>query len=134
MHRLEGRLEGRIAWVTGGGRGIGRAIAIEFAPEGAQVAVSSRTRSELDGVVSEIEALGGRGLAVVSDAMSLEGIRAAADTIPRDLGPIDILVNNAAAAPALPMPTGSRPRSWTTPSSPRMSTSICSPPTAPAVP
>jgi NAD(P)-dependent dehydrogenase (short-subunit alcohol dehydrogenase family) len=89
------RLQGRTAWVTGGGRGIGRAIALEFAREGAHVAVSSRTQAELDAVAGEITALGGQALAVISDAMSLESIRACAATIARDLGPIDILVNNA---------------------------------------
>ena len=89
------RLDARIAWVTGGGRGIGRAIALAFAREGARVAVSARTQTELDAVVGEMQALGSSGLAVVSDAMSLESTRAAAETIARDLGQVDILVNNA---------------------------------------
>jgi NAD(P)-dependent dehydrogenase (short-subunit alcohol dehydrogenase family) len=90
-----GRLEGRVAWVTGGGRGIGRAIALEMAREGAAVAVSSRTREELDGVVREIEALGRRGLAVIADALSLDQTNAAARTILDAFGQLDILVNNA---------------------------------------
>jgi NAD(P)-dependent dehydrogenase (short-subunit alcohol dehydrogenase family) len=90
-----GRLDGRVAWITGGGRGIGRAIALEMAREGAAVAVSSRTRAELEGVVREIEALGGRGIAVVADALSLDQINAAARTILDALGQLDILVNNA---------------------------------------
>jgi NAD(P)-dependent dehydrogenase (short-subunit alcohol dehydrogenase family) len=89
------RLEGRYAWITGGGRGIGRAIALEMAREGAAVAVSSRTRAELDTVVREIEALERRGLAVVADAMSLEQTAAAARAILDAFGRLDILVNNA---------------------------------------
>jgi NAD(P)-dependent dehydrogenase (short-subunit alcohol dehydrogenase family) len=96
------RLQGRIAWVTGGGRGIGRAIALEFAREGARVAVSSRTLSELESVAAEVNALGGKGYAVVSDALSFQGIRDAAAAITRDLGPIDILVNNAGGGTGAP--------------------------------
>jgi shikimate 5-dehydrogenase len=62
-----GRLDGLVAVVTGGG--IGRAIALEMAREGAAVVVSSRTRSELDTVVKEIGNLGSSGLAVEADAM-----------------------------------------------------------------
>jgi NAD(P)-dependent dehydrogenase (short-subunit alcohol dehydrogenase family) len=95
--------------VTGGGRGIGRAIALEFAREGAQVAVSSRTRSELDAVAAEIDALGGKGFGVICDALSFEGIRAAAANIARDLGPIDILVNNAGGGTGVPNADGFSP-------------------------
>ncbi len=85
----------RVAWVTGGGRGIGRAIALALARDGHSVAVSSRTRSELDAVVAEIEATGSSGLAVISDAMDPASIRSAAESIAAGLGPVDILVNNA---------------------------------------
>ena len=92
----------RVAWVTGGGRGIGRAIALALARDGHSVAVSSRTRSELDAVVAEIEAVGSKGLAVISDAMDPTSIRTAADSIEEALGAVDILVNNAGGGVGVP--------------------------------
>jgi NAD(P)-dependent dehydrogenase (short-subunit alcohol dehydrogenase family) len=90
-----GKLTGKTAWVTGGGRGIGRSIALAMAADGANVAVSSRTVAELQGVVSEIEALGSKGLAVQADAMSLKDTLAAVQQIRSEFGSLDILINNA---------------------------------------
>jgi NAD(P)-dependent dehydrogenase (short-subunit alcohol dehydrogenase family) len=89
------RLDGKTALVTGGGRGIGRAIALAFAAAGGTVAVSSRTRAELDAVVAEIERHGQRGLAVVADATRYESIRDSVQAVVGAFGRIDVLVNNA---------------------------------------
>ena len=89
------KLSNRVAWVTGGGRGIGRAIALAFAEEGGAVAVSARSDNELDAVADEIRNMGSQALAVHADAMSLRDTLTCADRIADELGPIDILVNNA---------------------------------------
>jgi NAD(P)-dependent dehydrogenase (short-subunit alcohol dehydrogenase family) len=89
-----GRLDGLVALVTGGGRGIGRAIALELAREGADVAVSSRSQGELDHVVGEVSELGRRGLAVTSDATVREQARGTVDAVVQHFGQLDILVNN----------------------------------------
>ncbi|MBM3658145.1 MAG: SDR family oxidoreductase [Actinobacteria bacterium] len=85
---------GRIAVVTGGGRGIGRATALRLAREGHAVVVSSRTQSDLDAVVAQIEADGGRGLAVVADALDRDGARRPVTAAIEAFGGVDVLVNN----------------------------------------
>ena len=88
------RLDGLVAVVTGGGRGIGRAIALEMAREGAKLAISSRTQKELDSVVSEISDLGSEGLSVVADAMSRSESKEPVRRAFSYFGSVDILVNN----------------------------------------
>ena len=95
------RLDGRRVWVTGGGRGIGRAIALAMARQGADVAVSARTKPEIDSVANEIRSLGVNGVAVVCDAMSFDAIGECVESIRSDLGEIDILVNNAGGGTGL---------------------------------
>lgn len=87
-------LEGSVAVVTGAGRGIGREIALEQARRGAKVAVLSRTRSEIDAVVGQIEAAGGSGLAIAVDVTDRQAVDDAIAKVAGELGPIDLLVNN----------------------------------------
>jgi NAD(P)-dependent dehydrogenase (short-subunit alcohol dehydrogenase family) len=92
---MSGKLEGQVAIVTGGGRGIGKAIAEGFAKEGAAVAVTARTVSQLDETVANIEAAGGKALAVAADVTNRADVeRLVAETVSK-LGPVDILINNA---------------------------------------
>jgi NAD(P)-dependent dehydrogenase (short-subunit alcohol dehydrogenase family) len=89
------RLNGKIAVVTGAGRGIGRATAKLFAAEGAKVAVLSRTAANVDRVVADIQEAGGTALGVVCDVSDAGQIKAAIDTVVSTYGGLDILVNVA---------------------------------------
>ena len=92
-------LDGRNALVTGGGRGIGRAISLALAEDGADVAVNyRRDKDAAEEVVAMIQALGRRAVAVRGSVDVLEDVRAMAEASIDALGPIDILVNNAGIA------------------------------------
>jgi NAD(P)-dependent dehydrogenase (short-subunit alcohol dehydrogenase family) len=89
-------LAGRVAIVTGGSRGIGRAIAEELAREGADVAICARTRGSLDEAAAALaKATGRRIIPLVADTTSSESVRALVDATLAQLGRIDVLVNNA---------------------------------------
>lgn len=88
------------ALVTGGGRGIGRAVALDLARAGADVAVSSRTRAELEAVAESVRELGCRSAALPADVSRSEDVRALLAGANAALGPIDILVNGAGVAPS----------------------------------
>lgn len=89
------KLEGKSAIVTGGGRGIGRVIALGLAKEGADVLVFSRTFTEVETTAAEIRILGRRGIALRADVMSPDDISEVARRAINEFGQIDILVNNA---------------------------------------
>jgi 3-oxoacyl-[acyl-carrier protein] reductase len=90
-----GLFEGQVAWVTGAGRGIGRAVALALAEQGAAVALVSRTPSEVEQVAEEIRARGGTAIASLLDVSNWDMVQWTAQQIAAALGPIDILINNA---------------------------------------
>jgi len=91
-------LGGRVAVVTGGNRGIGRAIAFALADAGATVAIMGRDEEKNRETVEELKKLGVPALALRVDLMKRADLKPAMDEVERVLGPIDILVNNAAFA------------------------------------
>lgn len=95
-------LSGRTALVTGGGRGLGRFIALGLAEAGADVVVASRKRANVESVAAEIEALGRRGWALEADLGDEASIDALADDALAATGRLDVLFNNAAIAWAAP--------------------------------
>jgi 3-oxoacyl-[acyl-carrier protein] reductase len=92
-------LKGKVALVTGGGMGVGRAICKRLASEGVKVAVNDILGDRAEGVAKEIRESGGEAAAFVADIINLEAVQAMVETIERDLGPVDILVNNAGVVP-----------------------------------
>ncbi len=88
-------LEGSNALVTGGGRGIGREVALDLATSGANVAVSARSKEELNDTVKEIEKFGVKGVAIPADLSSIKGVSECAAEYFSHFDSIDILINNA---------------------------------------
>jgi NAD(P)-dependent dehydrogenase (short-subunit alcohol dehydrogenase family) len=97
------KFAGRVALVTGGGRGIGAEIARSLAREGSTVAVSARTESEVRKVVDEITGSGGRAQHFIADLAQPAEPRALVAKVESDLGPIDFLINNAGVASSAPV-------------------------------
>lgn len=94
-HTGESSLSGQVALVTGGGRGIGRAIAFALADAGAAVAVIARSHTEVGETASAINGRGGRAIGLTADVTDRIGVGASAAEAENLLGPIEILVNNA---------------------------------------
>ena len=94
---MEGRMQGKVAFVTGGGSGIGAATAQRLAQEGAIVVVCGRRREPLDEVVAGIVAAGGKAEAAVADVSDEAGFTAALEAAAMRHGRLDVLVNNAMA-------------------------------------
>ena len=91
------RLSDKVALITGGGTGIGRACALLFAKEGARVAVAGRRSAPLQSVVHEIKAAGGEALAIACDVTDRDSVESALAAVATHLKRLDIVVNNAGA-------------------------------------
>src|SRR5215204_432778 len=104
MDVSEGVLANRVALITGAGRGIGRALAVEFARQGAAVAAIARAGPEINETVGLIQRSGATAIAVQADVTDAEATQRAIERTERELGPISILVNNAGiAGPTAPI-------------------------------
>ena len=95
------RLAGRRALITGAGSGIGRAMALLFAREGADVAVNDIDQARIDAVVAEVQALGRRAVGVKFDVTDLAAVQAGAQQARASIGPLNVLCANAGIAPTV---------------------------------
>lgn len=107
-------LEGKVAIVTGGGRGIGKGIAEGFAKFGAKVVITSRKMNDLEATAEEIRTAGGECFPIQSHLGRMEEIQKMVDAVVAKYGRIDILVNNAGASPAMKSVLETDERLWET--------------------
>jgi NAD(P)-dependent dehydrogenase (short-subunit alcohol dehydrogenase family) len=107
-------LKGKVAIVTGGGRGIGKAVGQGLAGAGARVAITSRKINDLEVTAAEIRALGGEAFPVQAHLGKMEEISRMVSTVMDRFGKIDILVNNAGTSPAMGTVLDSDERLWET--------------------
>ena len=105
-------LSGKVALVTGGSRGIGKAIAVGLAKFGADVAVTSRKLPDLEEVAAEIKGLGRRSMAVATHVGRMDEIKNLVPKVKGELGRIDILVNNAGTNPTMDPAINIEERAW----------------------
>jgi NAD(P)-dependent dehydrogenase (short-subunit alcohol dehydrogenase family) len=105
-------LTGQVAIITGGGRGIGRAIARGLASAGASVAVVARSLDQIVNTVDDIAQAGGRAVAVPADVSEPEAVGRMVQEVERALGPVDLLVNNAGVAGPLGPIAETDPAEW----------------------
>lgn len=96
------RLDGRTALITGGSRGIGKAIALRLASEGAHVTIVGRKQSTIDAVLAELAEAGLKGAGIAGDVTDPDSIERIVETVIADRGAIDILCNNAATSDSAP--------------------------------
>ena len=108
------KLDGQVAVITGAGRGIGRAIALAYAREGARLALAARSEPELDETVAAVSELGAEAIAVRTDVTSQIGTERLAHRTVERFGRIDVLVNNAGiSGPSARCRTTTSPSGWT---------------------
>jgi dehydrogenase/reductase SDR family protein 4 len=105
-------LEGKIALVTGGSRGIGKAVALGLARDGADVAVTSRKLPDLEKVADEIRLLGRKSLAIAAHIGRMDEITNLVTVVKKEFGRIDILVNNAGTNPNMDAAIDAEERAW----------------------
>ena len=105
-------LKGKVALVTGGSRGIGKAIAIGLAKAGADVALASRKLPDLEEVAKEVKGTGRKSLAVAAHVGKIEEINNLVGKVKGEFGRIDILVNNAATNPTMDQAIDVEERAW----------------------
>ncbi len=106
------KLDGKVSIVTGGGRGIGLAIALSFAAEGSAVVVSGTSKNALDDAAQEIRKRGGRALSHIADVADESHVRALVEASLNEFGQIDILVNNAGIAGPTALVTDVKLEDW----------------------
>jgi dehydrogenase/reductase SDR family protein 4 len=105
-------LKGKVALVTGGSRGIGRAIAIGLAGAGADIALASRKLPDLEEVAKEIKGTGRKSLAIAAHVGKIDEIKNLINKVKEEFGRIDILVNNAATNPTMDQAIDVDERAW----------------------
>ncbi|UCH26447.1 MAG: SDR family oxidoreductase [Trueperaceae bacterium] len=105
-------LSGQVALVTGGGRGLGRTFSLALAAAGAAVAVVARSKTEIAETVALIEAAGGRAQDFSVDVSDRAGVEQTVAAVTRDLGPVDLLINNAGVLPPAGPVWDTDPEAW----------------------
>ena len=112
LSKLSRSIEGRVAIITGAASGMGRATAFVFADEGARLALVDRAGEALDAVAAEINSAGGSARAFTADLGDGGAIPSLVEAIRRDVGPIDILINNAGVSLGMPIDHEAWERAW----------------------
>src|SRR3972149_11801628 len=89
------QFKNKVVFITGGGRGIGRALGLAFAQEGGKVVLTARTQAQIEAVATEIKAAGQEALAIPMDVTRMNQVKEAVDGAVKAFGTVDVLINNA---------------------------------------